>query len=47
MSCVICGRGACAESFHSLDEQEDYEKHQQLKCDGPGQCRFCPDHCED
>lgn len=25
MSCQICGRGACTESFHSLKEQEDFE----------------------
>lgn len=22
--CAICGRGACSESFHSLEEQERY-----------------------
>lgn len=26
MSCDICGRGSCTESFHSLEEQERYEK---------------------
>lgn len=26
MSCDICGRGNCTESFHSLEEQERYEK---------------------
>lgn len=26
MSCVICGRNSCSESFHSLEEQERYEK---------------------
>lgn len=26
MSCDICGRGSCSESFHSLEEQERYEK---------------------
>ena len=25
MSCRICGRSSCTESFHSLDEQEIYE----------------------
>ena len=24
MSCDICGRGACANWFHSLEEQEEY-----------------------
>lgn len=26
MSCDICGRGSCTESFHSMEEQERYEK---------------------
>lgn len=26
MSCDICGRGSCVPSFHSLEEQERYEK---------------------
>jgi hypothetical protein len=26
MSCDICGRGFCAPSFHSLEEQERFEK---------------------
>lgn len=26
MSCDICGRGSCCTSFHSLDEQNRYEK---------------------
>ena len=26
MACDICGRGNCTESFHSLEEQERYEK---------------------
>ena len=26
MSCDICGRGSCTQSFHSLWEQERYEK---------------------
>lgn len=26
MSCDICGRGNCCESFHSLEEQEKYVK---------------------
>ena len=25
MSCGICGRSACTESFHSIEEQEVYE----------------------
>ena len=26
MSCDICGKGSCTVSFHSLAEQERYEK---------------------
>ena len=26
MSCEICGRGACSKSFHSLEEQGDFDK---------------------
>lgn len=26
MSCDICGRGNCIESFHSAEEQRRYEK---------------------
>lgn len=26
MSCDICGRSSCAESFHSLEEQARFEK---------------------
>ncbi len=26
MSCDICGRSSCCNSFHSLAEQEKYEK---------------------
>lgn len=25
MSCEICGKGACCKSFHSLDEQQDFD----------------------
>ena len=25
MACKICGRTACTESFHSLEEQEEFE----------------------
>ncbi len=25
MGCRICGRGACCKSFHSLEEQENYD----------------------
>ena len=25
MSCFICGRSACCQSFHSLEEQEAFE----------------------
>jgi hypothetical protein len=27
MGCKICGRGSCMSSFHSLEEQEKYEKY--------------------
>lgn len=26
MGCEICGRGACARSFHSLEEQEEFDR---------------------
>ena len=26
MSCVICGRNSCTRSFHSLEEQEEFDK---------------------
>lgn len=26
MSCKICGRGACCESFHSFEEQNEFEQ---------------------
>lgn len=26
MSCSICGRGSCCKSFHSLEEQENYDE---------------------
>lgn len=26
MSCDICGRSSCTSSFHSMEEQECYEK---------------------
>ena len=26
MGCEICGRGACTSSFHSLEEQEEYQQ---------------------
>ncbi len=26
MACDICGRDSCCNSFHSLEEQEKYEK---------------------
>lgn len=25
MACQICGRSACCRSFHSLEEQEDFD----------------------
>ena len=27
MSCKICGRGSCCTSFHSLEEQQAFEKY--------------------
>lgn len=29
MSCVICGRGNCTMSFHSLEEQSYFEEAEQ------------------
>ena len=26
MSCEICGRGGCTKSFHSFDEQSEYDE---------------------
>lgn len=26
MSCKICGRGSCTESFHSLEEQTEHDE---------------------
>lgn len=26
MECEICGRGACTRSFHSLEEQEEFDR---------------------
>ena len=26
MSCKICGRGNCSESFHSIREQDEYDE---------------------
>ena len=26
MGCEICGRGACTRSFHSLEEQEEFDQ---------------------
>ncbi len=25
MSCEICGRGSCSRSFHSIDDQNDFD----------------------
>ena len=33
MSCKICGRGACTESFHSLEAQEAWEDRQTMSDD--------------
>lgn len=30
MSCKICGRGSCSESFHSIEEQENFEKYSKM-----------------
>ena len=30
MSCEICKRGSCVRSFHSLSEQDDFDKMQEL-----------------
>lgn len=27
MSCKICGRSSCTESFHSIKEQEEFDKY--------------------
>ena len=27
MSCKICGRSSCISSFHSLQEQDDFEQY--------------------
>ena len=26
MSCKICGRGSCTECFHSLEDQEEFDR---------------------
>ena len=31
MSCKICGRSSCTESFHSIEEQEEFERKQKEK----------------
>lgn len=31
MSCKICNRSGCTESFHSIREQEEYEAREYLK----------------
>lgn len=33
MSCRICGRGACTESFHSIEDQERFEKREEMSDD--------------
>jgi hypothetical protein len=33
MSCKICKRNGCIESFHSLEEQESYDERQQMSDD--------------
>lgn len=38
MSCEICGRSACARSFHSLAAQEEFDK---MKSDGIEICNQC------
>lgn len=31
MTCRVCGRGACTESFHSLAEQEEADRRRDDK----------------
>lgn len=44
MICKICGKIACTECFHSIEEQEEHEKKEQCKGnetdydDGYGTC---------
>lgn len=33
MSCKICGRSSCTQSFHSIDEQELFEQREAMSDD--------------
>lgn len=33
MSCLICKRSSCIKSFHSIGDQERYEKKQEMSDD--------------
>lgn len=33
MSCEICGRNSCIESFHSFEEQELFEARKEMSSD--------------
>jgi chaperonin cofactor prefoldin len=37
--CEICGRGNCCQSFHSLAEQEEFDKRKE--CEESGDCYDC------
>lgn len=41
MSCEICGRGACTQSFHSFEEQEEFDTKTGRYA--PEEDRDCPD----
>lgn len=48
MACRICGRSSCTESFHSLEEQIEFEDHNHGECGAdPRECRFCDAEAED
>ena len=44
MACRICGRIYCTESFHSIEEQEEFDKlqeHKRGECGGYDECPYC------
>ena len=41
MSCRICGRRACTESFHSFEEQEEADKQRKNKKESEGKELKC------
>lgn len=41
MGCEICGRGSCAKSFHSIEQQE---RHERIEA---GECEDCIDKEEE